>query len=619
MDATRRHRTRAATAPFAEVLTVLLCLAWGGPAAADPPLPVLPAAGGRAASVGYSAGVTLETFTAGAADGTGYLCSAGFQASLGTGSAAVFLPRAAGPAGQELVVRAEFAAWDDSWAVTLHYRPGGGAGFLTAACERSAGEVAAVEARIPAEAVTSRGVQYYFGVRAGNAAWTAPAGAPIQLAGAHVRVEDQSILTTEAGRYGLYGTPLLADAPDPGDLFAELGPHDPYWWRLGAWDAAAGEYRTGPDAGPCTPGRGFWLVTRQDREIRASGTSTPLDRAVVLELEPGFHQIANPFDFPLSWSAVRAFSRIEPFLYGWNGTSYDPESHTRLEAARGYWVCAPAGGGRLVLSPAAAEKAAQPAARATGDEAPWSLRATVRVGDEARAVAILSWAGALAAADAAGDVPAPPPAPATRLDLFAVAADGTRLLKDLAAGAHGATWDLALDSQWAGSWHELAFEASGSLPADWGVVAIDERDGRRLDPLSGEPWPVRSESGPVRRWRILAGPAGYLASELGAAQQERAEAVTTVSLQAPYPNPCGGGQSATVAFSLPQDGPVELDVYDLRGRRVRSVLDESLPRGVHRASWDGRDRGGRRCAAGIYFLRLETSQTRLIRKLVLVR
>lgn len=52
---------------------------------------------------------------------------------------------------------------------------------------------------------------------------------------------------------------------------------------------------------------------------------------------------------------------------------------------------------------------------------------------------------------------------------------------------------------------------------------------------------------------------------------------------------------------------VELVLFDLKGRRVRTLVGESPPAGTHRARWDGRDKSGSRAAAGIYFARLSVA------------
>ena len=71
------------------------------------------------------------------------------------------------------------------------------------------------------------------------------------------------------------------------------------------------------------------------------------------------------------------------------------------------------------------------------------------------------------------------------------------------------------------------------------------------------------------------------------------------------PNPAIG--QSHLSFTLPSSGPVRLEVYGLRGERIRTLVNASLPAGQHSTLWDGRDDHGNRVAAGTYFYRLQGS------------
>src|SRR5688572_1132224 len=72
------------------------------------------------------------------------------------------------------------------------------------------------------------------------------------------------------------------------------------------------------------------------------------------------------------------------------------------------------------------------------------------------------------------------------------------------------------------------------------------------------------------------------------------------------PNPAGAAVVSRIAFTLPRAARVTLDVYDVRGARVRRLLDgDERPAGASSPSWDGRDDRGRAVPPGLYFLSLE--------------
>jgi hypothetical protein len=64
------------------------------------------------------------------------------------------------------------------------------------------------------------------------------------------------------------------------------------------------------------------------------------------------------------------------------------------------------------------------------------------------------------------------------------------------------------------------------------------------------------------------------------------------------PNPFN--PSTELRFTLPRTGRVGLEIVDVRGRRVRTLLDEVRPAGDHAVRWQGRDGAGRPVASGVY-------------------
>lgn len=92
---------------------------------------------------------------------------------------------------------------------------------------------------------------------------------------------------------------------------------------------------------------------------------------------------------------------------------------------------------------------------------------------------------------------------------------------------------------------------------------------------------------------------------------------TKAAIRRVYPNPFN--PSTTVEFSVPKQGPVAVRVYDLQGRQVSTLTDESLPAGIYRVKWDGRDRHGRGVASGIYFATMENAGSRQSVRMTLLK
>jgi hypothetical protein len=79
------------------------------------------------------------------------------------------------------------------------------------------------------------------------------------------------------------------------------------------------------------------------------------------------------------------------------------------------------------------------------------------------------------------------------------------------------------------------------------------------------------------------------------------------------------GSGFVVQFALPATGHVNLGVYDIRGRLVRRVLNETRSAGPHSVSWDAKDNSGNRLAPGLYFLVLDAEEVNLAEKVLIVR
>jgi len=83
------------------------------------------------------------------------------------------------------------------------------------------------------------------------------------------------------------------------------------------------------------------------------------------------------------------------------------------------------------------------------------------------------------------------------------------------------------------------------------------------------------------------------------------------------PNPFN--PSTAIAFYLPQRSHVRIDVYDVAGRLITTLVDETRPAGRHSVDWNGQDDAGRTAASGVYFYRMRADKFEQTRKMVLLR
>ncbi|MEE9442394.1 MAG: FG-GAP-like repeat-containing protein [candidate division Zixibacteria bacterium] len=84
-----------------------------------------------------------------------------------------------------------------------------------------------------------------------------------------------------------------------------------------------------------------------------------------------------------------------------------------------------------------------------------------------------------------------------------------------------------------------------------------------------------------------------------------------------YPNPFN--PSTTIGYNLVQGGHVKLEIFNISGQRIVSLVNEEKEAGLHSVVWDGKDSSGRQVASGIYFYRLEAGEFSDTRKMILMK
>lgn len=98
---------------------------------------------------------------------------------------------------------------------------------------------------------------------------------------------------------------------------------------------------------------------------------------------------------------------------------------------------------------------------------------------------------------------------------------------------------------------------------------------------------------------------------------EDAILVSEFSLGQNYPNPFNA--STNIEFSIPAYGPVRLDVFNIRGQKVRTLINNDLSSGAHSINWDARSDLGDQVASGVYYYRLSSMGYEQTAKMLLIK
>jgi hypothetical protein len=358
-------------------------------------------------------------------------------------------------------------------------------------------------------------------------------------------------------------------------------------------------------------------------------TSTGADFAIVVA--SGWNQIADPFDFPVAWSAIRKPAAVglpvafDPALGRIGDYAVAPPQV--LQPFEGYFVKNSAAEPETIwVPPIEASTSAPHAARVNADGASpsddgWHILLHAETEHAVDGSNLMGVAAAAKDGLDALDLPKPPAAPGEWVQL------GFRLppeaaIPDLyrcdlrAPGAEGNTWEIELRSSTLGEPVALRAVAEHALPDGVRVRLIDRELGSTVD--------MRRTDGSLDGYRLLSyGPnRAYcltllVGSEAFVSHPRGADLLTPgrVTMDQAVPNPSRAPMR--IRFGLPQAQAVTLEIYNVAGQRVATLLDRaSQSAGYHALLWDGCGHGGAPAPSGIYFCRLVSAERVLTRRLV---
>lgn len=492
---------------------------------------------------------------------------------------------------------------------TLYYRRGGERLYREPVPLRSTGD--GFEVDIPASDVTIRGIEYFIQLTDGRTTATYPATNPLNRpAVRRVQIGQSRAAAVEvpASGYAMVSIPVMAERRDVESILGDdHGAYAPSRWRVLRWEG--GEYREHPSIGAeFTPGTAFFVTLREGGSFDVDeGLSVDTSRPYRITLEPGWNQVANPFAFDVAYAEIVHDPAAVAAVAYWNGSEMcqSPDCIDVWRPWEGYFVFNASSEPATILIPpfeagtsdeSTDEGARQALARAS------MLRLEARIPgtswqDTQNWVGFADVAADLSHADARE---APPLDQGVRLSIIDGGARFARKLQSL--DGQGGQWEIELilrDDRVENV--ELALIEETTLPEGFGIAVVDRDRGEVIPPTHG-----RYRIRPMRdrdriQLSIVIGTQEYHESTLGRTPTRAREYVLSQN----FPNPFGA--ETVIRYELAEPGPVELSVFDVRGRRVRTLIDGSQDEGTHSVVWDGRSDDGRLVASGTYLYRLRST------------
>ncbi len=121
----------------------------------------------------------------------------------------------------------------------------------------------------------------------------------------------------------------------------------------------------------------------------------------------------------------------------------------------------------------------------------------------------------------------------------------------------------------------------------------------------------------TNRESILVSLFGAVENQAGYTDSEYTQQAILPVLRSNFPNPFN--PSTTISFLLPKDASCTLEVYNIRGQKVKTLINETRFAGNHSVVWTGLDDNGKPVSSGLYFYRLTTPNSIQTNKMLLLK
>ncbi|MFO7524739.1 MAG: choice-of-anchor D domain-containing protein [Ignavibacteriaceae bacterium] len=477
-------------------------------------------------------------------------------------------------------------------------------------------------ANIPLEYSTIRGIQYYVEFSGVSELITFPSTDPINSpASLEVSIDEfaypQQMLPSE---YGMVSIPLTLNNPDISSVLQDdYGPYNNSVWRIFRWDELQEDYLEFPDLNAdFTPGNSFWLIQSDGNPFNVNNAASVQSfSSFNIRIQPGWNQIANPFAFPVDWFSIensQLLDTIQPVR--WNIDSLDYEyNQFVLNPWEGYWLFNPLSQTINLSVPPVESIGNTPLPKSvysfsTG-EFIIQVRARLensRYNDNQNFVGMINNKNNLYGSNI---YEAPPIKNNIRLSI--IGNDKRYAQNVVPVNADGAYWHVQLSTVEKNKEVSLSLIFKNHLPEDFDVWILN------LD--SGIPIPINNnmakvftgESGNVNL-QLIIGTENYAKETAGNISLTPEEYV----LNQNYPNPFN--PSTTISYNLKEKSNVTLEVFDILGRKIKSLVDgEIQTAGQHTVIWNGKNISGNSVSSGVYLYRIHANDFIETKKMLLLR
>ncbi len=491
----------------------------------------------------------------------------------------------------------------------LFYRLAGKRAYDSLALSQSAQSFTGA---FPESVLTPRGIEYFVRLVGAQGTITNPGSDPVNNP-AVFRVGVPRLFSTQRfspREYRMISIPLeLRDSLLAVQLTDDYGPYNPIRWRLFRWENNT--YVEFPEIRKnFSPGIAFWLVTQSGLGFDArEARSVPSREPFPLRLEPGWNQIASPFAFSVDWRNILNSNLVRPPFF-FDGVEFVPKIST-LNPWEGYFVLNDSSQAVTLFVPSveASSIPKEPSQLFTGGERDYILQFSATAGPARDTYNYVGFVEGASAGDDRLDLPEPPSVSGNfQLSLIA---GGKRYVADFRPlSPDGQTWELRATALSPDQAVRVVLSETGVLPSNFKLYILDKDEFASVV-VRDNSFAFQSREA-VRSFKIIVGTESYA--------QQASEGISLqpveYSLLQNYPNPFN--PSTTIRYSIQKLSGVTLEIFNILGERVRTLVRSEQIAGVYSVTWDGATDAGSAASSGVYLYRLQAGEFRASKKLVVI-
>ena len=426
----------------------------------------------------------------------------------------------------------------------------------------------------------------------------------------NLKFEESSDVATVAEQYRLVGHPGAVDA-SMNATFAESNLYP--WTAFHENGKSLAEY-DGSDMFRFQPGRGFWVHSEDALRIDQTIPPVALDHnnAYTIPLHPGWNIIANPFYTTVHWKDVQAANYLTQGLWRWEGRYVMTDAFASAERGEAYYFLNTTNRETLTIPYPGVRSTTTLSERIEGDVL--SLTAH-RDGRPASTIQVSLTHNASPGFDAYDQFAPPGYFETASLRLVQPAASPSAPMYVLAHefrpnNGDDQRFDLLLDAP-VGEPITLETDKRSAF-AGYELYLLDLERSTFYN-LNQQPTLTLTPLTEQSRYVLMIGSAGFI-------ETMRDEVAPTTLTLSNAPNPFNPSTQITYTVPASSSGEhVRLEVYNILGQLVQTLVDTSMQPGSYSVTWDGTDASRTPVASGMYFYRLQIGRFHMTKTMQLLK